>query len=285
MTGSQAPFRLFRLEVERVVRLSPSLVRVTFTGPELGEFRSGGLDQSLSLFLPRPGQQDPVLPPTEGTDPAGWYAAYRAMADDTRAVMRSYTAREQRRSPAEELDIDFAVHPDGGPACAWAERAEPGDRVAVLGPSGPDNNGIRFRLPEGAEWVLIWADETALPAAASILESLPAGTRAKVWLEVPCAGDQLELKSEADVDLTWLVREVTEASGAHRTERTVEAVRAAALPEAQPYAWIAGEAGTVKALRRHLVREREFDRRAVTFTGYWRLGASEDSLRAEAEIG
>ncbi|MFM9370273.1 siderophore-interacting protein [Streptomyces sp. Da 82-17] len=282
MTGAQAPFRLFRLEVERVARLSPSLVRVTFTGPELAEFDSGGLDQSLSLFLPRPGQSEPLLPPADG-DPAGWYAAYRAMPDDTRAVMRSYTAREQRRTPVEELDIDFAVHPDGGPACVWAERAEPGDRVAVLGPTGPDNNGIRFRLPEDAEWLLMWADETALPAAASILESLPAGLRVKAWLEVPCADDRLELRTAADADITWLVREVTEASGAHRTERTVEAVRAASLPESRPYAWIAGEAGTVKSLRRHLVREREFDRRAVSFTGYWRLGLSEDGLRAEAE--
>ncbi|MDI3404329.1 siderophore-interacting protein [Streptomyces cavernicola] len=283
--ASLAPFRLFRIEVERVVRLSPSLVRVTFTGPELGAFASGGLDQSLSLFLPRPGQSEPLLPPADEhrDDPAGWYAAYRAMPDDTRAVMRSYTAREQRHSPAGELDIDFAVHPDGGPACAWAERAEPGDRVAVLGPTGPNNSGIRFRLPESAEWLLMWADETALPAAAAILESLPPGLRVKAWLEVPCVGDQLELKTAADAEVTWLVREVTEASGAHRTERTVEAVRAASLPESRPYAWIAGEAGTVKALRRHLVREREFDRRSVSFTGYWRLGVTEDGLRAEAE--
>lgn len=276
-----APYRLFRLEVERVTRLSPSLVRVTFTGPGLDAFVTGGLDQSLSLFLPLPGQTEPVLPPVSD-DPAGWYAAYRAMPHDTRAVMRSYTAREQRRSPAEELDIDFAVHPDGGPACAWAQRAEPGDRVALLGPTGPDNNGIRFKLPESAEWVLLWADETALPAAAAILESLPAGTKARVWIEVPCADDRLELKTEADAEIHWLVREVTEASGADRTERTVEAVRAAALPEAVPYCWIAGEAGTVKALRRHLVNERKFDRRSVSFTGYWRLGMSEDGLREEA---
>ena len=174
------------------------------------------------------------------------------------------------------------MHPDGGPACQWAERVEPGDRVAVLGPTGADNSGVRFQLPDTAEWVLLWADETALPAAAAILESLPAGMRAKVWIEVPYAGDQLELKTEADADISWLVREVTEASGADRTERTVEAVRAAALPDSAPYCWIAGEAGTVKALRRHLVNERAFDRKSVAFTGYWRLGVNEDGLREEA---
>jgi NADPH-dependent ferric siderophore reductase len=38
------------------------------------------------------------------------------------------------------------------------------------------------------------------------------------------------------------------------------------------YAWLAGEAGVVVALRRHLVGERGIDRRAVAFMGYWRRG-------------
>lgn len=39
----------------------------------------------------------------------------------------------------------------------------------------------------------------------------------------------------------------------------------------------------MKALRRHLVREREIDRRRVTFVGYWRRGLSEEQLREQAE--
>jgi hypothetical protein len=38
----------------------------------------------------------------------------------------------------------------------------------------------------------------------------------------------------------------------------------------------------VRRLRRHLVGERGFDRRSVTFTGYWRLGACEEDLLTEA---
>lgn len=41
------------------------------------------------------------------------------------------------------------------------------------------------------------------------------------------------------------------------------------------YAWIAGEASTVKTLRRYLVREVGVDRRHVAFMGYWRDGAAE----------
>ncbi|NEE45245.1 siderophore-interacting protein, partial [Streptomyces sp. SID8455] len=58
-------------------------------------------------------------------------------------------------------------------------------------------------------------------------------------------------------------------------------VRAAELPEGIPYVWIAGESSEVRALRRHLVQERGFDRERVTFAGYWRRGLSEEQLRAE----
>ena len=60
-----------------------------------------------------------------------------------------------------------------------------------------------------------------------------------------------------------------------------DAVRAARLPSVTPYAWVAGESSMVRAVRRHLVGERGIDRTRVTFTGYWRRGASEDTFRAE----
>ncbi|MGW7366266.1 siderophore-interacting protein [Streptomyces sp. NPDC054841] len=272
-TAVAAPFRFFPLQVVRTRRLGPSLVRVTFGGEALADFESGGRDQSLSLFLPHPGQEAPVVPLSDDGDMYATLGAWRALPDDVRAVMRSYTVREQRPEAGEhgEIDIDFAVHPDGGPACRWAQKASAGDRVTVLGPAVPDNTAVRFRLPDDADSVLIWADETALPAASAILESLPAGIRAQAWLEVPHTGDRLEPATAADARVTWLVRD----EGA---PRAVEAVRAAEFA-GSPYAWIAGESGSVKALRRHLVGERELDRRRVTFVGYWRKGLSEDALR------
>ncbi|GGT28206.1 siderophore-interacting protein [Streptomyces purpureus] len=274
-TAETVPFRFFALQVDRTRRLGPSLVRVTFTGESLKDFTSGGRDQSLSLFLPHPGQPEPVLPPIDYDDMYGVLGAWRAMPDDERAVMRSYTVREQRRNP-DEVDIDFALHEDGGPACRWAQQASAGDRVVVLGPAVAQNTGVRFQLPQDADSVVIWADETALPAASAILEWLPAETRAQVFLEVPFSEDRMELATEADATVTWLVREEGAPSA-------VDAVRAAELPGTAPYVWIAGESGSVKALRRHFVGERGLDRRRVTFVGYWRLGLSEDALRETPE--
>ncbi|POX36594.1 NADPH-dependent ferric siderophore reductase [Streptomyces sp. Ru73] len=273
-----APFRFFDLSVVRTRRLGPSMVRITFGGARLAELLTGGRDQRVKLFFPQPHQTVPVFD-DQGD---GWYAAWRVQDPAERSIMRTYTVRAQRRLPEPELDVDFALHgaEEGasGPAGRWAATARPGDRVSILGPVVEDNGGVDFRPPQGTDWILLSGDETALPAIAGILEWLSPGTKAKVWIEVGHAADRQELPTFADADITWLVRE---ESTADRTDRVVDAVRAAELPEGVPYAWIAGESGTVKALRRHLVKERGFDRRAVKFTGYWRRGASEEQLLAE----
>ncbi|MEU6144259.1 siderophore-interacting protein [Streptomyces sp. NPDC047081] len=273
-TAVAAPFRFFSLQVVRTRRLGPSLVRVTFGGEELQHFFSDGRDQSLSLFIPAEGQTEPHVPVELGD---GWWQAWRELPDDVRAVMRSYTLRALRRGP-DEIDIDFVLHTPAGPASAWAAGAAAGDRVFLLGPAIADNRAIRFRPPADTDLVLLWGDETALPAISAILESLPAGQRARVWLEVHDAGNILDLSTEADAEITWLVQD---PAGAEESPMALGVLRDAQLPPAEhPYVWIAGESGSVKALRRHFVGERGIDRRRVTFVGYWRQGMTEEQLRA-----
>ncbi|MFG2632913.1 siderophore-interacting protein [Streptomyces sp. NPDC048362] len=279
-TAVAAPFRFFALRVARTRRLGPSLVRVTFAGADLRAFHSDGRDQSLSLFLPHPGQSEPVVPLELGD---GWWQGWRELPDDVRAVMRSYTLRALRRDTGgdtAEIDVDFVLHGiepgacPAGPASRWASRATAGDRVLLLGPAVADNRAIRFRPPEDTDLVLLVGDETAVPAATAILETLPAGTRARAWLEVPRAGDIQDVVTGARAEITWLVRHDGSPPAA-------DTVREAALPAARrPYVWIAGESGRVKALRRHFVGERGIDRRRVTFVGYWRQGMTEEQLRA-----
>ncbi|MGZ3099284.1 siderophore-interacting protein [Streptomyces sp. H72] len=295
-TAVAAPFRFSSLQVVRTRRLGPSLARVTFAGPDLSAFHSDGRDQSLSLFLPHPGQSEPAVPvelgwgsprSSEAESGGGWWQGWRELPDDVRAVMRSYTLRALRRDAdgdTVEIDIDFVLHGadprspvQPGPAARWAAGAAPGDRVLLLGPAVADNRAIRFRPPEDTDLVVVWGDETAVPAACAIVESLPAGTRARVWLEVPHAEDVQDLRTAADAEVTWLVRDASDGP-----EATLATLRAAHLPPAgNPYVWIAGESGRVKQLRRHFVGERGVDRRRVTFVGYWRQGLTEEQLREQ----
>ncbi|GGP92083.1 NADPH-dependent ferric siderophore reductase [Actinomadura coerulea] len=263
------PYAFFDLRVLRSERLGPSMARVTFGGESVDGFVTAGRDQRFKIFLPHPHQDAPVMP--RDSDGDTWFADWRALDPAVRGIMRSYTVRGRRPG---ELDVDFALHMDGasGPAARWAAAAAPGDRVTVLGPTGPDNGGYDFRPPPGAP-VVMAGDLTALPAIAGNLAWLPAGTPAQVWIDVPEPGDRQDLPTASAAQVSWV------SPGG-----LLDAVRAATIPDGA-YAWIAGESAAVKALRRHLVNERGLDRRAVTFTGYWRRGATEEDLLAEVVAG
>ncbi|MBM0224984.1 MULTISPECIES: siderophore-interacting protein [Micromonospora] len=265
-------YRCYPAVVVGTRRVGASLVRVTLGDDGLAGFAGGGRDQSVSLFLPHPGQLEPVLPPETEED---WFTAWRAMDPAVRAVMRSYTIREHRPERT-EVDIDLVRHGDTGPASRWAGRTGPGDRVVVLGPAVQDERTVRFRPPADTDGVLLVADETALPAVERILAWLPAGTRARVLVEAPDPADLRPLPTAAEVEVTWVFR-------AGRRVALLPALRAVDLPTTTPYAWVAGEAGMVRAVRRQLVGERGLNRRQVTFAGYWRRGLSEEEMRAAGD--
>jgi NADPH-dependent ferric siderophore reductase len=300
-------FRLFPVEVRRAERLGPSFVRFTFTGDDLDRFADNGYDQRIKLVLPLPGVGCSTMPAGED-----WYARWRTLPDEHRNPIRTYTVRAVRRH-LREVDVDMVVHGEVGPASRWATHAAPGDEAMLLGPNADfegDHGGVEFPASAWSRPLLIAGDETAVPAIASILERLPAAARGEVVLEVPAAGDVLDLVAPPGVTITWLAR-----AGAVYGERLVPVVQATAerlLGAADPvgavldddgespgadeepiwevpepdevpapatdggvYAWLAGEAGAITTLRRHLVRELGVDRRSVAFMGYWKLGYAE----------
>ncbi|MCI2416505.1 siderophore-interacting protein [Saccharopolyspora sp. K220] len=270
LVAESSPFRLFRIEVAEVRRVSRHLVRITFTGPELSAMTSGGLDQRVKMIFPLSGQLEPVVP--SGARP---YQALRALPPEIRPKLRSYTVRAHRPELG-EFDVDFVLHGDTGPASAFAGRAKPGDRLVVYAPNAecpadPQRSGVEFRMDALRDRALLVGDETALPAISGILAALPMGVRAQVYVEIPAAADAQHLASAAKVEVHWLPRSDRRPGAA-----LLSAVRAASLSGGEWYAWLAGETGMVTSVRRHLLDERGFDRDAVTFMGYWRYGKSED---------
>lgn len=262
-TGVQS-YILFRVEVVRTRRVSPKVLRVTFGGP-LADCVTAGHDQRIKVFFPLPGQTDPVVP--EGPD---WYQEYRAMPEDIKPPMRTFTIVELR---ANEMDVDFVLHGDLGPAGTWANRAGPGDRVAILGPNASYEPivGYEYKPDADTDWTLLAGDETALPAITGILAAMPAGRRALVFVEIESPSEMRPLPSAGDVRVTWLSR-AGEPAG--RGSMLRDAVARADFPAGRPYAWVAGESSTATGLRRHLVRERGVDKKDVYFSGYWLLGSA-----------
>lgn len=262
-----------QLKVVEVRRLSPHLVRVSFTGDGLAHLTTWP-DQQLKLLFPRPGQAEPVLPELQADgDVMRWYQAYLAIPEQQRPVMRSYTVRAHHPETA-TIDIDFVLHGaagEGGPATAWAGRARVGD---VLGRYGPDP---QYAKPlADSDWVLLAGDQTALPAIATLLESLSAGRKALVCLEVPDAAEEQDLASAAELSLRWV--------HGNGPGTLVDAVRATEFPAGKGIAWLAGEAGAVRALRRHLVDERGMAKPDIEFTGYWRRKLTQDDAPTEEDL-
>ncbi|MFF7364566.1 siderophore-interacting protein [Streptomyces sp. NPDC008125] len=248
-------------QVVRTEQITPHMVRVVLGGEGLASFGTEGFaDHYVKLcFAP------------EGADyahPFDMAAIRESYPRELWPTTRTYTVRSWDPA-ARELAIDFVVHGDEGLAGPWAAHASPGDPMTLLGPGGG------YAPQESAGWHLLVGDESALPAIAVALEQMPAGARGHVFIEVSDAAEEQKVTVPAGVSVNWL----------HRGERPVGELATAAVlgldfPEGEVQAFVHGEAGFVKEIRRYLRVERQIPLGQLSISGYWRLGQNDDAWRA-----
>jgi NADPH-dependent ferric siderophore reductase len=242
-----------KLEVLRVVDLTPRMRRITLGGPELAGFISLGTDDHVKLLFPQNAEQAAALETMvlgAGKD------------DGPKPQMRDYTPRRYDLD-AQELDIDFVLHGDG-PASTWAEQATPGQFLHIGGPRGS------MIVPDIFDSYLLIGDETALPAIARRLEGLAANRKALVVIEVENGAEQQVLESAAQVNVIWVLRE----GGKDNLLSTVKQLQ---VPKGNLYAWVATETKVSRQIRRVLIDEHGLDEQLIKAVGYWRAeGTSEE---------
>ncbi|MBT2495401.1 siderophore-interacting protein [Microbacterium sp. ISL-59] len=271
---------LIHLTVLRSERLSAHWIRVTLGGGEIEKFRPMGFDQWFRLFLPIGGDAGLERVPAKANKMFG-YLKFLRIPDGERPVMRNYTVRAYRAATASagaEIDVDFVLHgsaADGtaGPASRWAETCQPGEHVLII------DEGLTFNPQRGTDRVVLVGDETALPAIASISASLPADATGTAIIEVPSEEDALEFPHPSGVEVVWIVRPHDVAPGA----LALQALGRTALPDAPFHAYAAGEQALASGARKHLVGERGVDKNAVSFCGYWKIGAASPASKAARE--
>lgn len=241
-----------RLQVLRVVDLTPRMRRITLGGPELAGFVSLGSDDHVKLLFPQNAEQQAALENLvlgAGKD------------NGPMPAMRDYTPRRYDLERG-ELDIDFVLHGDG-PASTWAEQASPGQYLHIGGPRGS------MIVPDIFDSYLLIGDETALPAIARRLDELPAGRQVLAVIEVANAAERQPLESAAQVEVIWVERD----SG---QQDLISTVRQLQVPTGKLYAWVATESKVSRQIRRVLLDEHALNEEFVKAAGYWRLDGSDD---------
>ncbi|AMB57917.1 siderophore-interacting protein [Microterricola viridarii] len=291
-------YRRFDVTVAGIRPLSPHFTRVTFAGPDLNEWGWYGADQRIKVVLPGEIWRTYTIRAARSalrevdvdfvshglTGPATRWLAGAAVGDalsligpDATSgaepdgyVWRPGTARTLLLAADETAVPAVAVILEGLPADAtghvFLEVPSAGDALPLTAPAGVqitwlprstddghENEPLPFGgalVPAVTAWADAWAESCAQPA--------PAADAAG---EEPAA----EPASDGEYEILWEVPEESEPVGAPEQPASADL-----------YAWMAGEAGAITGLRRHLVRERGVDRKQVAFMGYWKLGRSEN---------
>ncbi|GAA3918518.1 siderophore-interacting protein [Microbacterium invictum] len=251
--GGRIRFTARSATVVRVERIAPPIVRVTVTGPDFADFTSVGPADHVRLFFPDPVTGELVAPKPVGVGEDG------IVRPDRASIARDFTPLPRAVDGGVELDLDFFTHPDPGPASAWAESAQPGDQLVVIGPRGSK------RAPQDIDALLLLCDETSLPSVSRWVRDVPPGTTVDVVAAVPGDASWVAGYIGAGAGVTVRVHLVPEAA------KWLDAVRGLAIG-AGTFVWAAGEASALVPLRRYLRRELGLPAAQAVVSGYWRSG-------------
>ena len=222
--------RQYAADVLAREQLSPHLVRLTLGGPGLMEFESTGAPDEW-VGLVVPGQ---------------FQSRYY--------TVRSWTPASGAVLP--QMVLDVVVH-EVGLVTEWAAGDIVGDTVTVSEAKGS------FDMPADASWLMLVGDLTAMPAMARIAREVAESRDVpiRIWAEVP---DDLSGYLPTGADVTWL-----EPSADGRSN-LADVVAAVDWPAGEGYFWMAGESAQMRAIRKHLMRERQLPPTAYDVMGYWR---------------
>jgi len=228
-------------------RLTPNMIRITLGGDELAGFPPD--QESGYVKLHFPAQKQGIF----------------TFRSSRKARLRTYTIRNFN-PVARELEVDFVVHGDNGPASAWALRAKPGDTIGLTGPGG------KKLVDMSADWYFIVGDMTALPAISVNLEQMPGDARGYAVLEVIQEDDCQPLDAPAGIEIHWVVNPHPDRPNSV----LADAVRTLPWLDGAANVWLATEFATMRSLRSYFKQERGVNRGEIYASSYWKMGDTDE---------
>ncbi|UOO81685.1 siderophore-interacting protein [Uruburuella testudinis] len=257
------PKRARLIRVQSWHDLSPNLRRIVFHSPELADYPFECNGAHIKIFLPQPGQSEPVMPEIT---PHGPRWPNKASAP----YKRSYTLSAYDREAC-TLAIDFVLHGDNGPASAFAEQVQSGQTIGVSPPAG------KRGLLEAAPCCLLAGDLSALPAITAMLADMAADTQGCVLLWLPESADlPASLPKPAGVEIKLFTDADADPMG--KLVRSAEAWQPCG---SDARVWFAGEAEMVAALRPIARVKWQLPAGQCYAVPFWRRGEDEEQYHRQ----
>lgn len=234
------------VRVKSVTPVGNTFLRVTFEAEDFSAYGDDAIHFRVVLPPENVSPEWPTLAPNGSVKwPEGPAAPHRPV----------YTARRVDQA-AKTLEMDVFLH-DGGRMTAWTQDLMAGtDTRNTVGLIGPAGGGI---IED--QHVLIGSDETGFPPVARLIESLPQGARATVFLEAEHGANCAYPMPQRDgITLHWCARSQGQTAS--------QAVLDVLDQHAGAVLWFAGEREDAKRVR-DAAKAAGYDPKALRVSGFW----------------
>lgn len=186
--------------------------------------------------------------------------------DGHQPISRVYTVRAFDAEKS-EIEIDLVKHADFSPAMQWLNTVQVGDSINIIGPRphfspnfSPDKHVVMF------------ADDTAIPAIYSILQHWQHGVSADLYIE----------SFEENIIQQLVIFDQIQIHFHHKTNHHQKGWLFASALQINDYTnktiWAACERSEARALRDFFLENQKMDKNDVKISGYWKAGVSSSVL-------
>ena len=238
------------LAVKKIEMLGANMKRITLSGEGLLDFPQGQEGSYVKASF-----EKNIDSPID------------SMAEN-RFCRRSFTVRHFRKKDL-ELDLDFLLHGESGPASKWAISAKEEDTLEIAGP-GP----AKIAPPE-ANWYVFVGDMTALPAIAVNLEKLRNDATGIALIEVMSSKDIQALKKPPGLDIQWIINR----SPLKGCSELMDQFFSIKWCSRNPYAWVAGEFELMRGAKKFLKEKRNLPKNSMYLSCYWKIDEDNEGMK------
>jgi NADPH-dependent ferric siderophore reductase len=229
--------------VSKISDISPHMRSIVFYSNDFDGWPHNLESAHVKIIVPKPGNTQPAT---------GWL--------DIKKNMRSYTVR-RFDSEKKLLTIEFAINEHVGVVTNWAKETNIGDSVGFMGPGSVKHKDFN------ADWHLIVADFTGLPAAVATIEKLPKIAQGYAVIQVPDKQDIQSVSTPAELEIEWIVNPTP------REPMIYQRVAAYKWKNGEPAIFIATEVNQMKQLKALVKNRPGYNNKNVYASGYWKAEA------------